>query len=76
MAAAVPVPMVSAGSIRENVASEAGDTSRGMALAACVGIHLSRRMARSADTARKWRLFLQFQTGGKLHTATLTLTVG
>ncbi|MFJ7776994.1 hypothetical protein [Streptomyces yangpuensis] len=47
-----------------------------MALAACVGIHLSRRMARSADTARKWRLFLQFQTGGKLHTATLTLTIG
>ncbi|MGW6847242.1 hypothetical protein ACWGCK_00500 [Streptomyces virginiae] len=46
------------------MASEAGDTSRGMALAACVGIHLSRRMARSADTARKWRLFLQFQTGG------------
>ncbi|MFH9467159.1 hypothetical protein ACH4LT_07655 [Streptomyces clavifer] len=27
-------------------------------------------------TAGNWRLFLQFQTGGKLHTAALTLNVG
>ncbi|MEU1190781.1 hypothetical protein [Streptomyces sp. NPDC005859] len=26
--------------------------------------------------AGNWRLFLQFQTGGKLHTAALTLNVG
>ncbi|MFJ4634117.1 hypothetical protein ACIP69_00250 [Streptomyces hygroscopicus] len=28
------------------------------------------------STAGNWRLFLQFQTGGKLHTAALTLRVG
>jgi len=27
-------------------------------------------------TSGNWRLFLQFQTGGKLHTAALTLPVG
>ncbi|MFC8260334.1 hypothetical protein ACFUNF_22680 [Streptomyces sp. NPDC057291] len=27
-------------------------------------------------TSGNWRLFLQFQTGGKLHTAALTLNVG
>ncbi|MFC9278319.1 hypothetical protein [Streptomyces collinus] len=35
-----------------------------------------RRLLAELPTAGDWRLFLQFRTGGRLHTAALTLRVG